>query len=112
MVNRIEMLSNLAGIGKFAVTLFRIPNRKCFNRLLSNFAHQGSDRAGINSAAEKNAERNVAHKVTADRLLEHLAVFGNAISACAFVPGARKIKVPVLFGLKIPLLIDFEPVTW
>src|SRR5262249_20977637 len=89
MVNRVEVLCHLASIRKFAVVLLGVPDRKSFNRFSPNFGQQGGNRAGIDSAAEKNAQRHVAHQMTADRLLQYLAVFRNIIGLRSFKLGAR-----------------------
>ena len=99
VMNRVQMRRNLSGIGKFAVALLGVADRKCLHRRPANFGHQRGHCTGIDAATEKYAQRNVAHQVAAHRLLEHLAILRNIIGLRTFEAWLRQGKVPVLLNL-------------
>ena len=74
MVNRVQMLSDDAGIRQFAVGIFGVAHGKSFYRSAADLGHQRRHRTGIHAAAEKDSERNIAHQVAANRLLQQVAI--------------------------------------
>src|ERR1700684_4327743 len=91
MMPRAQMLLPRSGIKQFTVCLFGVPDGKCLDGLAPEFCHQRRDRAGIESAAQKYAEWNITHQVTADRTLKQFAVTLDVVTfRVGLVNGGRR----------------------
>src|SRR5918993_2085507 len=61
-----------SGVRQFAIcgAIAFEANGKSFNRIAKKLTHQSYDRTGVEAAAEKCSERNVAHEMNTDRFFQ------------------------------------------
>ena len=105
------MLGDYAGVGQFAVRIFGVTHGKSFDRSAANFCHQCSHGAGINAAAEKDAERHIAHQMAAHRLLQHLPVGLDVVTLRLWRFGLRYRQIPIALNSDLPARVNFHPMT-
>ena len=74
VMNRVQMLGDDTGIRQFAVGIFGVAHGKSFDRGAADLGHQRRHRTGVDATAEEDSERNIAHQVTANGLLQQVAI--------------------------------------
>jgi hypothetical protein len=111
MMNRVDVFGYDAGVGKFAEVRFGVTHGKTFDWGAANFCHQCSHGAGVQPAAEKDAERNVAHEVAADGLFQTFAVSLNVIGLWPGLGLCVDRQVPVARNPELAVFLEFESVS-
>jgi len=111
VVKRIQMIGNNAGIRQFAICVFRVAHRESLDRSTTDLCHQRGHRAGVDAAAEKNAERHITHQVAAHRLLQHFPVRLDVVTLRAGVFAFGYGKIPVALDPDFPARVNLHPVT-
>src|SRR5262245_40084061 len=98
MVTRADMPGDTISEVKLAVLGLGVPNREGIKRLGNHLLGQSSDATGIDSAAEKYTQWNIAHQAHADGFLEALPALVNPVLFRA-LRGAlgQARRIPVLF---------------
>ena len=104
------MLRDLSRIRKFAVGFFAIPDRECLNRRATNLRSQGGNRARIQSAAEKYAQRDVAHQVAGNTFFQHFAISSYVVSLGTTTAIRGNGEVPVGVDFWFAILVKLQGV--
>src|ERR1035438_2326000 len=111
VVYRIEMLGHSPGVGQLAVGLFGIPDRKCLDGPAPDFRHQCGDGARVEAAAEKYAERHIAHEVALHRSFEQVAITFDVVALIVRLLFGTQLQIPVLLDAWVATLVYFEPMS-
>src|ERR1022692_2069601 len=72
-----DLFRDLAGVGQLAESLLAVADGESFDRPAGYGLHESGDRALIDAAGEKHAERHIAHEARADGLFQTCAAFGD-----------------------------------
>ena len=96
MMPRVDVIRHGAREGQFAVRLLGVADGKSLDWLAPHFCHQRRDRARIDAAAQKHAERHVAHQMAIDRAFQQFAIALDVIIFIARFVRLRCIQIPVL----------------
>src|ERR1700676_65181 len=95
VVLRLQVFRDCSGVGKFAVGLLAVTDRECLDRLFSNSRGESGDGARIKAAAQKNAERNIAHQMAGNATFEFFTVAADIVFA--------RLESVVGFDVQVPI---------
>ncbi len=87
------------GIRQLAVSGFLVTDSKCFHRFGPHAFHQRGNCTGVNTAAEKHSERDIAHEAHLNGLLQTLSALANPSLVRFPLRGRRLRHVPILLDL-------------
>src|SRR6185369_2277689 len=110
MVNGVQVLGNSTGIGELTVAALCVTDRECLYRFATNLCHECSDCTGINSSAEKNSERHIAHQMTLYGAFQQVAIALHVISFIAHTFVSAAGKIPKLLHVDLSAVINLESV--
>src|SRR5581483_11701118 len=111
MVLRIQVLCDGSSVREFAVTLLSVSDREAFDRLAANLGHQGGDSARVEATAQEHAERNVAHQMATDCLLQQVTIGLNVIVGTAGTLVRSVGQVPVVVDAQFAVNGKFQSVS-
>ena len=90
-----DAFRNLARVSQLAVCRLAVTHGEGLHRSRSRSLNQRRDGAGIHAAAEKHAQRHVAHEPRADGLFQPLAAFRDPRFVAAFFHRPRLGNFPI-----------------